>query len=533
LGDFALPLAALLVVAALVRIVAWSRTVVLFNDGPVFLAIADAIGEGRWAEVLTHPYHPLYPACIHLFSRLGLSPENAAVAVSISGALIGIIALHALLRRAFSLDVAWLGAWILALHPWAVDFSADVMSDGLYLGLYLASFAALARMVERPTVAAASAFAGFMILAFLVRPEAIGLLIVGGLLIGFRAVLDEDFRRAAMRPVAVLLVVTALGLTPYVGLLSIEAGELTLTQKKSVSGLARGESGPALIERQPSSSQSMDAAIWFPQSASRAGAGQPSRSLGGVFEAILRVVRTSAAVLRYEVLLLVVIGFLVVRRERRVRWRTGTFALPVLLYSGLLVLLVWGAGYVSRRHALPAMVPLLGFAAVAWQRLGQTVLSHRGRSTALSEIHPESGAYGAAVADNTRTRTVCVALIVVLVLAWGPRDLRERRSDRIALREAAVWVGSTFPDPGSVAAEKLRMAYYAGAPYVPLGAGADDSLEAILSRGGASFVIVDGNRLDRYPGLSEGIGQWLREIHSVERGERRALVFEIVSGPAR
>jgi hypothetical protein len=532
LHEIVLPLAALLVVAALVRIVAWSRTAVLFNDGPVLLAISDAVGEGRWGEVLAHPYHPLYPVCIRLFENLGLAPENAAVAVSVFGALIGIIALHSLLRRTFSLEVAWLGAWLLVLHPWAIDFSADVMTDGLYLGLYLSSFAALARLVDRPSAWAASVFAGSSILAFLVRPEALGLLMAGGFILGLRIAIDPAFRGAARRPIVVLMLVTGLGLMPYVGWLSFEAGALTFTQKKSVSALVRGEPGPAMIQREPDGGDFVGAAIWLPQSAGEAGVGQPSRSLRGALEAVLRVVRTSAAALRYEVLPFVAMGLLMWRRQGWGAWRAATFAVPVLLYSGLLVLLVWGAGYVSRRHALPALVPLLGFSALAWQALGQVITSRWEPRGTLSGLRSDSGPARSAVVERSRKRLVCGALVVVLALAWGPRDLRERRSDRVALREAAEWIGSTFATPGPVAAEKLRMAYYAGAAYVPLRADFDAPLEATLLRSGASFVLVDGNRLDRYPGVSKGVGAWLREIHRVEHEDRSALVFEIVSGPA-
>jgi hypothetical protein len=531
--DIVVPLAALLVVAALVRVVAWSRTAVLFNDGPVFLAIAEAIGEGRWTEVLAHPYHPLYPASIHVLSKLGLTPENAAVGVSILGALMGIVALHALLRRAFGIEVAWLGAWVLALHPWAIDFSADVMSDGLYLGLYLASFTALARLVERPTVTAAAAFGAFTVLAFLVRPEALGLLFLGGLLLGIRVVRDAEFREAALRPIVGLIVVAGLGLAPYVGLVSVESGELTLTQKKSVAALIRGEAQPTRVGSEPIRPDIVKAAIWLPQSAAVPGSGQPPRNLEGAVEAMIRVLRTSAAALRYEVLLFVVIGIAMLRRERGPPWRAATFALPVVLYSALLVLLVWGAGYVSRRHALPALMPLLGFAAVAWQRLGQAVISRWARWAAASGTRPESGSLRGPFSDTASARIATGALIIVLALAWGPRDLRERRSDRIALREAAEWIGARFANPGPLAAEKLRMAYYADAAYVPLRAGAGESLETTLLRGGADLLLVDGDRLDRYPGLVDGMGSWLREIHSVEHDDRRALVFEIARTPAR
>ena len=40
-----LGLAAALAVAFGVRAFAWSRTAVMFNDGPIFLALAEAIGD--------------------------------------------------------------------------------------------------------------------------------------------------------------------------------------------------------------------------------------------------------------------------------------------------------------------------------------------------------------------------------------------------------------------------------------------------------------------------------------------------------
>jgi hypothetical protein len=61
---------------------AWSRTAVLFNDGPIFLALADALRAGRVADVLAHPHHPLYPALIASLEQLGFAPEAAAIAVS-------------------------------------------------------------------------------------------------------------------------------------------------------------------------------------------------------------------------------------------------------------------------------------------------------------------------------------------------------------------------------------------------------------------------------------------------------------------
>jgi 4-amino-4-deoxy-L-arabinose transferase-like glycosyltransferase len=522
LRRYALPLAWLVLIAALVRVYAWSNTAVLFNDGPVFLAIADAIGEGRWAAVFSHPYHPLYPLLIHVVSTTGLSGESSAIVVSIFGALIGIVSLHVFLRRTLGAEIAWLGAWLLVLHPWAVDFSSDVMSDGLYMGFYLFAFTAMARMVEFSSVKAAWACGAGSALAYLVRPEGLGLIVIGMLLLTARMWLDRSFGWRSASAMAALAVAAAVVMAPYVFALSWDAGQLTLTQKKSIGALASGQPLPPSATESPVITDPPTSEIWLPESVASAGAGRPARDFGGVLETLSRVVRTSAAALRYEVLLFVVIGCCVLRDRPIDVWRVGTIGLPIALYSGLLVLLVWGAGYVSRRHALPVWIPLLGLAALGWQTVGRSIAEQwEGRS-----------GRGESLSETARRRIICASLVLLLALVWVPRDMRVRRGDRIALRTAAEWIARTQPSEGSVAAEKLRLAYYAQAAYVPLVARQGETLETSLRRAGTKWVVVDESRLGRIPGLEAGIGLWLTEIHRVEQEDRRALVLAMAIKPA-
>ena len=188
-------LVALFGVAAILRIHAWHQTAVIFNDGPIFLALADAIREGRFAEVLAHPFHPLYPAAIALARMLtGAAAEPAAVGVSILGGLMAVAAIGAAVARAFDRELGWIAAWTVALHPWAVDFSSDVMSDGLYAGLFLTGFAGIVAWRERPTVRAAMLAGGAAGLAYLARPEGLGLVVVAGL-VGLHAAWDRPAER--------------------------------------------------------------------------------------------------------------------------------------------------------------------------------------------------------------------------------------------------------------------------------------------------------------------------------------------------
>jgi hypothetical protein len=289
-----------------------------------------------------------------------------------------------------------------------------------------------------------------------------------------------------------------------------------------VAALATGrdERPPLRVPRTGTTEPSAREPLVLPELAVRAdgpGASPPPRTLLGLLEACGRVARTASAALRYEVLVFVVVGGALVLREPRPRWRERVIAVPIVLYGGVLVLLVWSAGYVSRRHALPFLLPLVGLAAVGWERGGSTILDRRG--LALGD-------------RRRRARWIVGALVVTLVLAWGPRDLRLRRADRAAVRAAAEWLAVHHPDSGAVAAQKLRVAYLAGAPFVPLPSGRDGLLEAQLRQRRAHWIVIDEDKLGDHLGLAEGVGKWLEPVHRSEAGGRGALVLEIVERPA-
>jgi 4-amino-4-deoxy-L-arabinose transferase-like glycosyltransferase len=516
----AIGLAGLLGLAAAIRVLAWSRTTVLFNDGPVLLSIAQAMGEGRWDEVFAHPFHPLYPLSVWLLGQGSLDPEVAGVVVSIAGGLLSIAALHVFWRTLFDRQVAWLGAWVVALHPSAVDFSSDVMSDGLYVGLYLAGLAALARAVMRPALRPALLAGVFSGLAYWVRPEGVGLLIVALVLLGLRAMRDGAERRRWLGALAGLLLVGVLLASVYVAVVESRTGEAALTRKKSIRGLVTGGAAlPSSVLETPERRIAAGAeasTVLLPELAVRAdgpGTRRPPRSLLGFAEANLRVLRTASAAIRYELLPFVLLGLLALR-GRESPWCRGVIVAPTLLYFGVLVLLVWGAGYVSRRHTLALVLPWIGHAAVGWR-------------WAAGRLASKAPRWGDRVAAAGAPRWMVLALVMLLVVAWLPRDLRVRRGDRAAVRAAAEWLAEVHPDSGAVAAQKLRVAYYARAPFVPLPPGTDGQLRAILEQRGARWVVIDQAKLGDHTGLAEGLGGWLRPLHRIERAGHTALVLEV------
>ncbi len=523
-------LGALLTVAAAVRITAWSRTAVLFNDGPIFLALAEAWGEGRFAEVLAHPYHPLYPVLISIASAAWGGAETAAVAVGVGGGLLSVAAIFFFAWRAFGRDVAWASAWLVTLHPWAVDFSSDVMSDSLYAGFYLTGFAALCSTLARPTTRAAALCGVSAALAYLVRPEGIGLLLLALALSAWAFWKDARQRRPRLLAAAAMIVMCLAVGGPFWAAQQADADAYALSQKKSVRQMIAGgpSSGELAQDRQARrlarERVRLDGRVDLPlpESAIRSDGRpekRPPHSVVGAIEAVTRVGRTSAAAFRYEVLAFAVFGLAVSRSEWR-RDREGAVLGSILLYSAVLILLVWGAGYVGRRHALAAWLPAIPFAAVGWFGLFRAL---------------QTRFFGETSRVNTRraSRIASLSLVVFLVVVWGPRDLRARRADRAPTRVAAEWLADNQPESGAVAAQKLRTAYYAQAPFVPLPPGHDGLLKQHLIKRRVSWVVMDEAKLDDHLGLEEGVGDWLEVAHVVSSGGSRILVLEVTPKPAR
>ncbi len=506
-------LGGLALLAVSVRMIAASRTHVIFNDGPIFLALAEAIGEGRWDAVLAHPFHPLYPAAIAATAALlGVGLEPAAIGVSIAGGTLAVLGATVAARRAFDPGLGWLVGLTVALHPWAVDFSSDVMSDGLYAGLYLAGIAVLVGLVRRPTIGQGLAFGTCSALAYLVRPEGVGLAIVAVLLLVARGAGDRSMRRPAWLAGFTLVVATAVLMAPLLGALAETRGRFTLTQKKSVAALVAGTSG-AVDVASDSASPAVVAALPLPRSSERVGAPietRPARDVAGAFEALSRALRTALASFRYEVAVFACIGLVALRR-RLDPVREATLVVPAIAYCAVLVLLVWGAGYVARRHALAPLLPLTAYAAFGWRAL------HRRLVDRLSLGHPfaKSGL------------AISLGLLVVLAGVWGPRDLRDRRIDRVPLRRAAEWLVDREGEGRTIAAQKLRVAYYATGRFVPLPSGNGSPIRETLLAQGVEWVVIDEARLDQHRGLTEGLGDWLQITHVESGSGRRALVLGV------
>jgi hypothetical protein len=508
--------------AVAVRWLRWESAAVLFNDGPVFLALARAAEAGDWTALLGHPFHPLYSlaiACVHgLGTPFGLGWESAGALTSALAGGFSVLALYAFVRRAFGPREAIIASGMLAFHATAIEQSGDIQSEGLYLALFLASTAALwPALVERRPGAAflAGLFSG---LAYLTRPEGLSLVLVGGsLALGFLALRRWTLRATFLWATALTLGVL-LCVLPYVGAVWWESGELWLTRKKSVAWIA-GIDGPprhfagadtvepewqalplpAGIESPGLRGEARHKSDEAPRIQPRAEAtGEPeARSLAArVGGAVFDLLRTSQRTLRYEVLPFLLLG--IVGTAGRPGLRAAFVGAVLALHALLLFGLVLNVGYVSLRHALPPLSLLLGYAAFGVPVLARGLGSLRGRPVSIG---------------------FSAALVLVLVAGVGlGKTLRPDGLDELAERRAAEWLKANAEEEGPIATRKRRVAYYAELPFVQL---RDKPLQRFvhyLDTHGVRYVVVNAADVSDYEGLEPLIGNWLERIHE-ERAE--------------
>jgi len=526
-------LLALLGFAAAVRWLAWSRAVTLFNDGPEYLQLAKSAAAHQWDAVLSHPYHPLYSVLVASVHALGFDWESAGALVGVAGGTAAVAFLFLFLRDAFGAPAAWIGAGLLAVHSRAIEFSSDIQSDGLYLGLFLAGvwFGWRAWRGRSLRNAAAAGIASG--LAYLTRPEGLGLACVVIVLVGLEWLRGNWRLAPAMRVAGGIATAAALCVAPYVIALQQNSGDWTLTHKKSISQFTGAGPGSTDVASARPPAQRMPARSPLyapvPQSilATRAQLDRGDDGLSVVqaasgparaYASATMLLRTAKSAFRYGLLLLLAAGLVVARGRPSPR---GLFVGAIVAaYAGLLYALTFFMGYVSRRHALPPLVPLFGYAGLGAFALASWFVrfcSRRG------------------IAWPGRVSPVWIgASIAALVGVAELLTQREpRRDEDRAARSAAEWLRDHRP-PAPLAANRLRLGYYAGMPYVPLlrvdSVSAESHLDAYLDEVGVRYLLLDDPK--ELEAIRRVEGTRLRVLHSIRQGEREAWVFERVEPSA-
>jgi hypothetical protein len=433
-------------------------------------------------------------------------------------------ALYGFVRAAFGPTEAAIAAWLLAVHPAAIEYTGDIQSEGLYLALFLAAAWALwvGLRDRRPGPALlGGALSGA---AYLTRPEGLGIAVVAGGIAALRLLRGRFAVRAAL-VWGLALAVGVLALAgPYLVWLRIEEGHWTFSGKKSlevVAGLEEapregrdplapapvpepGPQGPPASGQAPPGGDDASAPGGVPSADATVLEEElpppPSRP-AQIGAALGDVLRTHRRALRYELLPLLLAGWLLAGRPRP--GERGAFVLGAVGFHFLVLFgLAANVGYVSGRHAFPPLTLTFGHAALGLRLL--------------------AGYLGG---GSPRRRSAMAALLLLVVTGIGlGKALRPDRLDGLAERRAAEWLGAQPLEVDAVAARKRRTAYYADAPWVKL---ASAAFPAGLRELGASHLILTDEDRPEYAKLGPLEPPEARLLHSVRAGGQTAFIYDL------
>jgi len=129
----------IVLVAIVVRLVAWRSASQLAADGADYLWQAQRLVALDIDAALSHPFPPLYALAIAAGSYFTGDLPWAGVLVSILAGVLIVLAVHGLARLALPdrRDVACGAALLAALYPPIVLLTANVTADGLFLAFFL------------------------------------------------------------------------------------------------------------------------------------------------------------------------------------------------------------------------------------------------------------------------------------------------------------------------------------------------------------------------------------------------------------
>lgn len=529
MGRFLASCVLVAVLAAGVRIACWARAPLIGTDSARFLLAAERFERGEHFDAVQDAYHPLTAYLIAQVHRLlggqrqpvpvdagerdatatQRQRERAAACVTILAGVLAVVLLMGVVRRSFPSIPPWSVGVLAACQPYLVRSSADIMSDPVFLACLLLALREGLRVPTGGGLTAAFSAGGATGMAYLARPE--GLVLLGALPLAWWAwhltgsvrpvgrararSAARDEARAAGRPAAspgvpvvrghaqrwlwcaALVAGAAPLIAPYLGAISIIAGDWTVTLKKDL------------------------LAVVMPSWLAAGPAGAPREFLEGLGELARQWVSTATP----PVALAALVGLIAcVQRRPSVElggplWLWGMIVLGFGVVL-LQLMLVQGVDYLSRRHVFVLVALSLPLSVAGFQALGRGVV--RG--------------LGATLGARADAQGIGMALVLLTAVALLPKALQAQRLDQRAQLEVAAFLLAQERPDMPVLTPREKVPYYARASYQPLPGRIQRAALRVRLQSEAWLVFYRFADERRCPGLGDWARAWTGEPPGLE-----------------
>ena len=229
----------LLIISLSVRIYLSVFTYIIKNDSVAFMQNAKYFASGDFARGLGHDYHPLYSLIMAVLYKVVPNMELSGTIISVLFGTLTVIVFYLIGKSVFDRKISFVSAIILAFHPYAVRFSADIISDSAYFFFFISALGSGYFAITNRKILLFVLTGICSALAYLTRPEGIGIIII----VAFWCALKDCVKIKGLwkeKLVSILILVVSFLVfsTPYIAFIKKETGLWSLTKKKKLSDLA-------------------------------------------------------------------------------------------------------------------------------------------------------------------------------------------------------------------------------------------------------------------------------------------------------
>ena len=489
----------LLIISISVRIYLGLFTYVIKNDSVAFIQNAKYFADGDFLGGLRHDFHPLYSFLMAVLYKAIPDMELSGTIVSISFGTLTVIVFYLIGKSVFGRKVSFVSSVVLALHPYAVRFSVDIISESTYFFFFISAlglgFFAIVKRKYYLFVLAGICTA----LAYLARPEGIGIIII---VAGWCILKDLTKFKIVWKEKLVSILILATSFLvfsmPYLVYIQKETGHWSLTKKKALSKVVgvdvvlssgngknlKKEKGDGYTKKKNVSQAAKTIAKLNKQGSDKSTTSSDRKitkqnthvridlkKLKIDVNSILYILDKYLTTFHPFLFVLLIIGVIKWTRVRKVRYFGFYIASIIVFY--LLVFYRLNLAYApafhypSRRHLIPLVIPAIFCVGIGVYATGSWIHEK------FQFDKLKSGLRG-------RLRNVWIAQLLILIIIISvllPKTLKPQRSDKLGIKKAGQWIreNSHKPHP-AILSVLARSAYYAGGTHVPL-----DSINSMLT----------------------------------------------------
>jgi len=469
---------------------------VVFNDSIEYLNHAKRIASGDWSGGRVPPF---YPGLIAFFSWFTGNFELAGILVSaLFGSLLILPVFH-LGKELFNERIGIFAALLTSVHPLFYIYSGSVLTESTYYFLLTTSVLFGWRAFRDGLFYHIVLFSFFATLAYLTKPEAIGILSVFSLWVLF--VHPPSRKRPWVKRAGILLLALFSFLvfaSPYLIKIRMETGRWGISQKIVISiGLPSEEQEVLPIDEIRRRKEfPLISLLTDPLTALR-------KAGAGLFTSLYKFQQVLTPLL----FLFAVFGWIYLLKGKRDYSLKGS--LFVLLHLLFFFGMVLSFFFVTRRHT-SQMVPL----SIPWAAAGCLGflgwLSQRFKKEQVRKNFP----------------TYFIILLVIGLFVQG--SVLHKREHRQIQREVGWWMKGNLDREAKVMSRMPQEAFYAELPWVRTPRADYEEILKEARDKGIRYLVVDEEIEKHSPGFWEKSkrGELIR-IFDFEKKNRHMTVFEI------